>query len=103
MSEIIQITKPILLEIEKLAAVNYSFEEMAINLSLPKKLFIQEAKTKDSDIWDAIQRGRLQTNFDIDSKLAENAAAGNITAVQIYEKRVKNKDFENLKAMVYGI
>lgn len=102
-TEITQLTQGILEQIEQLAAVNYSYSEMAIYLSMPKKLFIQEANQKDTSIWTAIQKGRLQTQFDIDNKLAENAAAGNITAVQIYEKRVKTKDFENLKDHVYGL
>lgn len=102
-SQITQITDAHLIEIEQLAAVNYSYAEMALYLSMPKKLFVQEAKQKDSAIWEAIQRGYLKTQFDIDNKLAENAAAGNITAVQIYEKRTKTKNFQNLKDIVYGI
>lgn len=102
-TEITQINAGVLTQIEELAAVNYSYAEMAIYLNMPKKLFMQEAKQKDTAVWTAINRGRLKTQFDIDNKLAENATSGNITAVQIYEKRTKTKDFENLKDMVYGI
>lgn len=100
-SQITQITDAHLIEIEQLSAVNYSYAEMALYLSMPKKLFVQEAKQKDSAIWEAIQRGYLKTQFDIDNKLAENAAAGNITAVQIYEKRTEAKRVENLKEIIF--
>lgn len=102
-TEITQLTDAILLQIEQLAAVNYSYAEMALYLSMPKKLFVQEARQRDTSIWTAIQKGRLQTQFDIDNKLADNATSGNITAIQIYENRVKRKDFENLKDIVYGL
>ena len=100
-SQITQLTDAHLIEIEQLAAVNYSYAEMALYLSMPKKLFVQEAKQKDSAIWEAIQRGYLKTQVDIDNKLAENAAAGNITAVQIYEKRTEAKRVENLKEIIF--
>lgn len=97
----IEITQTILEEIEQLSAVNYSYAQMALYLNLPKALFIQEAKTKDSDIWDAIQRGALQADFTIQEKLLENAKTGNITAAQTYEKNKAKKETENLKARIF--
>ena len=70
-------------------------------LNLPLQLFIQEAKTKDSDIWDAIQRGALQADFEIQEKLLQNAKTGNITAAQVYEKNKAQKETENLKARIF--
>lgn len=99
--ELIEITDTILQEIEDLAAINYSYSQMAIYLNLPKQLFIQEAKKKDSDIWDAIQRGQLQADADIQIKLLENAKAGNITAAQVYEKAREARETENLKARIF--
>ena len=97
----IVVTPSLLEEIEQLSAVNYSYSQMALYLNLPKKLFIQEAKKKDSDIWDAIQRGALEADFNIQSKLLENAKSGNITAAQIYEKNKAQKETENLKARIF--
>src|SRR5690606_14811949 len=86
--------------IERLAAVNYSFDQMAIYVGIDKRKFRKEANTEDSAIWLAIQRGRLKTQFEIDDKLAQNAKAGNITAAQIYKKSVEDKNIENLKAAI---
>lgn len=97
----IHINEVILEEVEKLSACSYTYEEMAIFLNLPKKLFIEEAKLKDSDLWTAIQRGRLKSEFDILSKLQVNAAGGNITAAQQFDKMRKSKEVENLKARIF--
>ncbi|WP_026755036.1 hypothetical protein [Sediminibacter sp. Hel_I_10] len=88
--------------IERLSSVNYSYDEMAIYLSQSKSKFRIKATTEDSDEWLAIQRGRLESQFEIDDKLSQNARTGNITAAQTIEKRRKIKDFENYKSQVYG-
>lgn len=101
MSLNIHIDQGILEQIENLSACSYTYEEMAIYLQLPKKLFIEESKLKDSEIWTAIQRGKLKSEFDILSKLQENAASGNITAAQQFDKMRKSKEVENLKARIF--
>lgn len=87
--------------IERLAATNYSFKEMAIYVDMDRKEFVKEATTPDSDIWLAINRGKLKTQFEIDDKLAQNAKSGNITAAQVFEKNRKAKEVENLKARIF--
>jgi len=87
--------------VERLSAVNYSFKEMAIYLGMKKSAFVKEATTEDSPIWTAIQKGRLQSQFEIDDKLAQNAKSGNITAAQIYKKSAEDKRIENLKAQIF--
>ena len=97
----IVITPVLLKEIETLSAINYSFKQMALYLNLPLKLFIEEAKTQDSEIWDAIQRGELQADFDIQKKILDNAVSGNITAVQVYEKSKSKKETANLLPRIF--
>lgn len=87
--------------IERLAAVNYSYDEMAIYVGMKKSSFRKEATTVDSAIWTAIQKGRLMAQFEIDDKLAQNARSGNITAAQMYKKSVEEKRAENLKAQIF--
>jgi len=87
--------------IERLSATNYSYAEMAVYLSIEKTEFIQQANTTDSKIWTAIQKGRLESEFEINDKLAQNAKSGNITAAQIFEKNRKAKEVENLKARIF--
>jgi len=88
--------------IARLSAVNYSYDEMAIYLGMSKSEFRKKATTEDHEIWEAVQRGRLESQFEIDDKLSQNARSGNVTAVQVSEKRRKYKDFQNLKALVYA-
>ncbi len=88
--------------ITRLAAVNYSYDEMAIYLDVSRSQFREKATTRDTDEWLAINRGRLQSQFEIDDKLNQNARTGNITAAQTAEKRRKIKEFQNLKSLVYG-
>ena len=88
--------------IERLAAVNYSYDEMAIYVGMKRSAFRAEATKEDSVIWTAIQRGRLKADFEISDKLAQNAASGNITAVQQFEKIKERKHVENLKAIIFN-
>lgn len=101
MNTTIHIDESKLEQIQQMSACAYTYEEMAIYLQLPKQLFINEAKLKDSDIWTAIQRGRLQSEFDIISKLQANAASGNITAAQQFVKMRDEKEAENTKARIF--
>lgn len=88
--------------VERLAAVNYSFDEMAIYVGMKKSTFRKEATTEDSVIWTAIQRGKLKVKFDIDDKLSQNASSGNITAAQIWKKNYDEAEFQRYKDLVYG-
>lgn len=88
--------------VERLAAVNYSYDEMAIYVGMKKSAFRKEATKVDSAIWLAIQRGRLKTKFEIEDKLAQNAATGNQTAAQIYKRNYDEAEFERYKDLVYG-
>ena len=88
--------------IERLSAVNYSYDEMAIYIGMKKSAFRLEANKVDSVIWTAIQKGRLKTKFEIEDKLAQNAATGNITSAQIYKKNYDEAQFEQYKDLVYG-
>lgn len=87
--------------VERLSAVNYSFDDMALYVGMSKSSFRKEATTEDSAIWTAIQKGRLRAQFEIDDKLAQNAMSGNITAAQIYKKSAEEKHIENLKAKIF--
>jgi len=87
--------------IERLSAVNYSYDEMAIYLGMKKSAFRIEANTVDSVIWTAIQKGKLLAEFEINDKLSQNARSGNITAAQIVQKVKDQKHVENLRATIF--
>jgi hypothetical protein len=88
-------------EVEQLAACNYTPAEMAIYLNVEKKLFVKQATTPDTKIWLAIQRGKLRTDYNISLKQKELAEAGNITAVQVFEKIKEAKRVEELKNKIW--
>lgn len=87
--------------VERLAAVNYSYDEMAIYVGMKKSAFRKEANKEDSAIWTAIQKGRLESEFEINDKLFQNARSGNITAAQIVQKIKDEKRVENLKSTIF--
>lgn len=88
-------------EVEQMASCGFTHREMALSLDLSQKQFIAQATTPDSKIWLAIKKGQLGTELSITHKQKELAAAGNITAVQVYEKLMKKKKLQQLKEQIY--
>jgi len=88
-------------EVEQMASCGFTHTEMALCLDLSKKQFIAQATTPDTKIWLAIKKGQLGTELEITIKQKQLAAAGNITAVQVYEKLMKKKKIQQLKEKIY--
>lgn len=87
--------------VERMAAVNYSYDQIALFVGMKKSAFRLEANKEDSPIWTAIQKGKLETDFEINDKLAQNAKSGNITAVQIFNKNREDAEIKDLKAQIF--
>jgi hypothetical protein len=83
--------------IENLSATNYGPRDIALYLEVPEQLFMVEYNNPDSTVRLHYNRGVLQANFEIDSKLLENAKTGNITAAQESKKATAKRAFENHK------
>lgn len=85
-----------LLVVEKMGAINYAPRQICLYFGWDKKEFYREFNNPNSPLRIAFERGRLKADFDINSKLLENASAGNITATQIFENKTEQKNVQAL-------
>jgi hypothetical protein len=89
--------------IEELAGLQYSWREIAVYLGVNKVKFKAVWSDPDSQLREAYDRGRLVCNTDIQIQLQKNAMAGNITAIQMYEKnRDARKAEDEKERIIYG-
>lgn len=90
-------------QVEQLAGVGYSAEQIAMYLDVPKKDFLLDFYDLTSLIYYHYQRGLLLTDANAGMALAKNAEAGNITAHQQLEKiRRKQLVERERKRIIYG-
>jgi predicted DNA-binding protein YlxM (UPF0122 family) len=80
-----------LVEIERLSGLNYSLDEIAMYLDVDRIAFFEEFNLPDSQVAYTVQRGKLLSKAQVEQELLKSAKNGNITAIQILEK--KTKDF----------
>ena len=83
--------------IEDMAACNYSPQQIAKYLDIPKADFMAAWKKPRHRVREHYDRGQLTADFDINRKALETAKAGNLTAMQIYQKNRAAVKLENLK------
>jgi hypothetical protein len=89
--------------IEELAGLQYSWREIATYMGIDKVKFKAVWMDPDSQLREAYDRGRLVCDTDIKLQLQKNAMAGNLTAVQIYEKNREERNVEDIKQrIIYG-
>lgn len=108
MNEKSLIVNPLLLSeeqfqtIEDLAACNYSPAQIATLLEVGEAVFAKMCFDPETEIYRRYQKGILQSSFEINQKLLENARKGNITAAQQFEKNREAVKIENLKQKFFG-
>lgn len=89
--------------IEQLATVNYSLYNISLYLDIPLKILESWMKDETSPAYLAYHKGKLETQFEIDSKLNADAKTGNLTAIQILDKHKKSAFIEETKRRIlYG-
>ena len=88
-------------EVELMSSCGFTNSEMASYLKLSKNQFLSQALSEGTKIYEAILRGRLKTEISITQKQKDLAEAGNITAVQIFEKRLFQKKLQQFKEQIY--
>lgn len=69
-------------KIERLAALEYEHNKMALYLGVDEESFINEAADKDSKIYYHISRGILKSRAVEEMKLLKKAEEGSVTASQ---------------------
>lgn len=87
--------------IQNMSACNFSPGQIALQIGVDKKAFLQLYNNKASDVREAYEAGKLATTFAIMNKQKELAEGGNITAAQIFLKESERVDFENIKKRAY--
>lgn len=88
--------------IEQLAACNYSPQQIAIMLDVNQKLLVNLIQDASSEVYRRYYKGILQSQFDINQKLLENARKGNITATQQFAKNAEQVKVDNLREKFFG-
>ena len=97
----INISDEDLATIQDMAACNFTPSDIALQIGVDKKAFLQLYGNKESHVRQAYDAGKLNTTMDIMVKQKELAEGGNITAAQIFIKESEKIEFENLKKQVY--
>lgn len=84
-------------ELEKLAAINYSPEKMALYFGVDKDRFIAEFNDKESKVFYHYEVGLTRAHAVGDMANFENAKGGNVTAYQAWKKEAHFNQVENAK------
>ena len=84
------------LELERLAALGYRIEQMAMYFDFPVDIFRQLAADDTSEVAYHIKRGKLTIKVNADAELLKLVEKGNITAIQQLQKREKENLVKDL-------
>lgn len=83
-------------EIQRLSALNYTPQEMALFLGLNEMLFCKDAALYGTDINLNIRRGKFVNKVQPEIKLQEEAESGSLMAIQELRKLNEQRTFETL-------
>lgn len=86
-----------LTEIEQLAGCGWTVEELAMYLEVPYDLLLIVYNDLSSEFRLHHDRGILKSHAERDKALSSSAAAGSVTAVQIIEKRMRDRELIEFK------
>lgn len=100
MTEDVRLSQEEFEQIEDLAACNYSPEQIAKYLDIPKADFMAAWYKKKHPVRHHYDRGQLVAEFEVNQKALETAKAGNLTAMQQYQKNRDAVNVENLKRQI---
>jgi len=100
MPEKIRLSQEELEELEDYAACNYRPQQIAKVMGYDKSAFMQAWLDKANLVRHHYDKGRLEADFMINQKALETAKAGNLTAMQIWQKNKDAVHVENLKEQI---
>ena len=90
------------MKLEKLAALGYSYEHMAMVLELDEKLFVQRAKDPDSRIHFHIERGKIASLANEQLAILAKAERGDVASSQRLEEIRRTRGFKISKTDIFG-
>lgn len=82
-------------EIERLSALDYTLEDMAMYLDVSFPAFKAEADNPESVVAYHIKRGKLIVSANYQMNILASAEAGNITAMQQLAKILREREFKD--------
>ncbi|GEM_PF-2050436 len=88
--------------VRDLAAAGFDIVKIARTLQKDVRLVKRDWKKKGTPIYEAYYAGALLARAEVDAVILENAKAGNLTAIQQYEKRLEEQKLENLKEELFN-
>ncbi len=100
MTEDVRLSQEEFEQIEDLAACNYSPAQIAKYLEIPRADFMAAWMKPKHLVRIHYNKGQLVADAEINMKALETAKAGNLTAMQIYQKNRETVKLENLKNQI---
>lgn len=88
--------------IAELAAQNYGPRDIALNLRMDMRGFLHIWRDKKSRVREAYERGIMEIEITKREKLNIDIEGGSITAIQIHDKRVEERRFEDIKSEIFS-
>jgi hypothetical protein len=92
-----EFTKEQIAILEDLSGTKYTVKEIAMYFSIPEKELQKEYEDPESLFRYHYDRGILKVKAELDLSRMEAARNGNITAIQILDRRMAQADQENFK------
>ena len=89
-------------EVELFAGIGYTIQKIAILLEEDYQKLMIDYKNPHSHIYQAYQKGLLNSKAVVDAANLENAKKGNITAAQRMDKIWEEQKLENLKNEIFN-
>lgn len=83
------------------SSLHYDLDQVAMLLDIDSEQFKKAYNKSGSAVkyyWD---KGKLESQFNIQEKLMENAKAGNITAAQEVNKAIDKSEFQQHKKRIF--
>ncbi|MEQ8548732.1 MAG: hypothetical protein RIC03_12520 [Cyclobacteriaceae bacterium] len=102
MNQLINLTDEVKEELEKLAALGYSHEEMAVYFQFDQEVFLMAANDANSNIAYHIKRGQLMSIAKEQMALLDDAERGNVTASQHLGKIRRNRGWQMSKLDIFA-
>lgn len=98
-----ELDSQLLKDIRKLASGNMAPSDIALKLGVHKAGFMRIWRDKDSAIREAYEGGRLDIEATKAKQLKKEIKGGNITAIQIHDKKAEEAEFEAHKNQIFGL
>lgn len=89
-------------ELERLSALGYTPEEMAVYFDVDKRVFLQKALDVDDEVYYRIQRGKLMSAAKEQMALLESAETGTIAAGERLSDIRRDRGWKMSKLDIFG-